>query len=124
MNHKFDSYNNISNNIPQIFSNNLNNQLKQKIGNNIQKNEEKKKDSIKIDFPSSPPLIGLQKVGGTCYMNAILQCLSQIEKLTNYFKYTHRVKDIIKEYKQNGILCLIESYKYLIENLWPSNNEF
>ena len=68
--------------------------------------------------------MGLQKVSGTCYMNAILQCLSQIEKLTNYFKYTHRVKDIIKEYKQNGILCLIESYKYLIENLWPSNNEF
>ena len=84
---------------------------------------QRKINSIKIDFPT-PPLIGLQNVGATCYMNATLQCLSQIEKLTNYFKYTHRVNDIIEEYKLKGKPCLIESYKLLIENLWPSNYEY
>ena len=89
----------------------------------IHKNIEKKVNSIKIDF-LSPPLIGLQNVGATCYMNATLQCLSQIEKLTNYFKYTNRVNDIIQKFKQNKTLCLTSSYKYLIENLWPSNYEY
>ena len=57
-------------------------------------------------------------------MNATLQCLSQIEKLTIYFKYTERVKEIMKNYKANNTLCLTASYKYLIENLWPSNYEY
>ena len=57
-------------------------------------------------------------------MNATLQCFSQIGKLSNYFKYNNRVNEIIKKYKNIGSLCLTESYKYLIENLWPSNNEF
>ncbi len=41
-------------------------------------------------------------------MNATLQCLSQIEKLTNYyFKYSERVKEIMKNYKTNNTLYLI-----------------
>ena len=77
---------------------------------------QKKKNSLKIDFPS-PPLIGLQNVGASYYMNATLQCLSQIKKLTNYFKYSERVKEIMKNYKTNNTL-------YLIENLWLSNHEY
>ena len=50
-------------------------------------------------------------------MDATLQCLSQIEKLTNYFKYSERVKEIMKNYKTNNTLCLIE-------NLWLSNHEY
>ena len=57
-------------------------------------------------------------------MNATLQCFSQIGKLSNYFKYNNRVNEIIKKYKSSGSLCLTESYKYLIENLWPSKIEF
>ena len=83
---------------------------------------QKKKNSLKIDFPS-PPLIGLQNVGASYYMNATLQCLSQIGKLTNYyFKYSERVKEIMKNYKTNNTLYL--TYKYLIENLWLSNHEY
>ena len=33
-----------------------------------------------------PPLIGLINIGATCYMNAILQCLSNINLLTGFFK--------------------------------------
>ncbi len=57
-------------------------------------------------------------------MNATLQCLSQIEKLVDYFKYNQRVNETIQNYKAKGTLCLSESYKYLIENLWPSNDEY
>ena len=58
-------------------------------------------------------------------MNAILQCLSQITKLTDYFKYHDYVNVVISKYKSlpNKKPCLTESYKNLIENLWPSNPE-
>ena len=37
-----------------------------------------------LDFYKNPTLIGLQNIGAY-YMNATLQCFSQIEELTNYF---------------------------------------
>ena len=77
-------------------------------------------NSIKQNFPS-PPLIGLLNLGYTSYMNAVLQCFSQIEKLAIYFKYSPIIEEIIQKYKNNKELCLTESFKYLIENLWPSN---
>jgi ubiquitin C-terminal hydrolase len=51
-------------------------------------------------------------------MNATLQCLSQIEKLVNYFKYRGKVEIVIKKMKNQD--CLTESFKNLIENLWPT----
>ena len=102
---------NINQNNNQINTNNL-----------IQKSptDIARKKDLKKDFPL-PPLIGLKNVGTTCYMNATLQCLSQIQKLTLYFKYHKHVEDVIKKYKAKNENCLTTSYKYLIENLWPSN---
>ena len=79
--------------------------------------------SITTEF-TKPPLIGLKNVGATCYMNATLQCLSQIKQLTDYFKYHDYVNVVISKYKSlpNQKPCLTKSYKNLIENLWPSNN--
>ena len=51
-------------------------------------------------------------------MNATLQCLSQIEKLVNYFKYRGKVEKVIKKMKNQD--CLTKSFKNLIENLWPT----
>ena len=73
----------------------------------------KLKDEFKKD-----PLIGLQNVGGPNYMNAILQCFSHIEQLTNYFKYNNEIENIIEKNKTS----LTSYYKFLIENLWPSIN--
>ena len=39
-----------------------------------------------------PPRVGLNNIGATVYMNAILQCFCQIEELVIYFKYDNRVK--------------------------------
>ena len=56
-------------------------------------------------------------------MNATLQCLSQIERLTNYFKYPKAKENTIEQYKNKE--CLTKSFKILINNLWPSqDNEY
>ena len=44
-----------------------------------------KKDDSPISKYPKPPLIGLNNIGATCYLNATLQCLSQTRALTNYF---------------------------------------
>ena len=72
-----------------------------------------------------PPLIGLQNVGATCYMNATLQCFCQIKKFVNYFKYkSYVIETINTKFKHRENECLIDSFKYLIENLWPSNKKY
>ena len=118
--------NNNLNNIPMTFQN-VNNQLalfqnnNQNINqiNNNHNNNQKISSSIKNDFPK-PQKIGLQNVGATCYMNATLQCFCQIEDLVNYFKYKPYINEVISKYKKKGELCLTTSFKYLVENLWPS----
>ena len=78
---------------------------------------------IKQKF-NAPPGIGLQNVGATCYMNATIQCLCQIEKLVDYFKSNPRINKIIEEYKIKNEDCLTISFRYLIENLWPTNKKY
>ena len=62
----------------------------------------KLKDEFQI-----PPLIGLKNVGAYCYMNATLQCLSQIEKLTNYFKYNNKINYIIEKKEINRFIIFL-----------------
>ena len=75
---------------------------------------------IKINF-IMPPLIGLENIGATCYMNATLQCLCNIPKFVNYFKYNKHLKEIVKNDLSNGNKMLCTSFKLLIEKLWPDN---
>ena len=73
-----------------------------------------------VKIPSNKhPLIGLKNVGATCYMNATLQCLSQIYPLADYFINNQQVNNIIAKFKYKNELCLTESFKILIDNLWP-----
>ena len=87
----------------------------------VQQNANKDISSIpKTEIPlNKPPLIGLEKIGFSCYMNATLQCLSQIFPLVDYFKNNSDIYDIIIIYKIQNRLCLSESFKLLINNLWP-----
>ena len=83
-----------------------------------------KPDPIPVPIPinpNQPPLIGLQNVGATCYMNATLQCFSQIQELEYNFKNNPQVFNTIAKYKQMNKDCLTESFKILIDNLWPLN---
>ena len=75
------------------------------------------------DFPCKP-LIGLENIGATCYMNATLQCLCNIHKFVNYFKYSKHLENIVK--KDIKKEKLYSSFKLLIEKLYPydlSNNK-
>ena len=71
---------------------------------------------INQDFPSKP-LIGLQNIGATCYMNSTIQCLCNIKLLAEYFKYHNKLIEIVKNDKNEEKLC--SAFKRLIENLYP-----
>ena len=73
--------------------------------------------SIKYYY-QNPPLIGLINLGNSDYINTILQCFSNIEQLTNYFKYDSYIEQIIK----NNPNSLTASYELIIDKLWPTNN--
>ena len=68
---------------------------------------------------SMPPLIGLDNIGATCYMNATLQCLCNIPKFVNYFKYNNHLKEKVRNDVIAGNKLLCSSFKLLIEQLWP-----
>ena len=102
------------------------------IDNNLPKNQKKQimenfKDEYNLDFRTDtpfiknyfkePPLIGLQNIGSTYYMNSTLQCLCHIEKFVNFFKYSQQVSNLVHNDKNN----LTSSFKLLMENLWPNN---
>ena len=70
---------------------------------------------IKNNF-NTPPKIGLENIGATCYMNATLQCFCHIEKLINFFKSSKQVNDF-----KNKKETLSYSFKLLIDELWPNN---
>ena len=82
--------------------------------NIIISNPKIKNDITKVYLYS--PLIGLQNIGATCYMNATLQCFCHIAKFVNFFKYNKQALEINEKNDKNK-LCY--SFKILIDELWP-----
>ena len=66
-----------------------------------------------------PPRVGLDNIGSTCYMNATLQCLCQIEEFASYFKYDKYINEAIKKCKKENKDSLTASFKILIDKIWP-----
>ena len=77
-------------------------------------------NTIRKDF-YEPTFMGLKNIKSLPFMNPILQCFTQIEKFISYFKYSTNFKEIFE--KKNKIDLSI-SFKYLIENLWPTNDKY
>ena len=97
------------------------NKQKKKKSKEIEENKIINKNNINNikDYFKTPPLIGLENIGNS-QINSFLQCLSNIEKLTNYFKYSPYVEQIIKNNPKSLTCC----FKIIIENLWPSNSNY
>ena len=62
-----------------------------------------------INQQNASIIIGLNNIGATCYMNSTLQCLSNTNKLTEYF---------LTKYKQNPNRIMANAYHKLLLNLW------
>ena len=104
------NWQNINNNINMMSNSNNNINNNNFMNNNLMNNNNlyntyttPPKQTLRSEFIKAP-LIGLKNVGATCYMNATLQCLSQIEKLADYFKNHKRVQIVIKKLKNQDCL--------------------
>ena len=120
----------MNNNNNLVMNNNKNIQLNQNkeqlnaINNNKVKNLKKNVKPSPIKEFTKPTLIGLNNIGSTCFKNAVLQCLSQTENLTNYFlressKEAIMNNNIAKKNKNDLQLC--PAYYELIHNLWSKS---
>ena len=114
----YNNNNNYGDNYNDNYNNNNNNDL-------IQVNEIEYDLDYKCLYPfinnnfQYPPLIGLDNIGATCYMNATLQCFCNIQQFVDYFKYDANL--IYKIKNDNDKSTLSSSFKLLIEKLWPNN---
>ena len=73
-----------------------------------------------------PTLVGLNNIGAPCFMNSILQCLSQTKGLTNYFLNEKNKENIINNniaLKNKNNFQLSPVYLELIKILWKKNGE-
>ena len=108
--------------------NKKNKELIEKENNLIKKEKQLEKDLLKINenkkviIGKKVPTIGLQNLGATCYMNAILQCMAHFleisEKILTWYKYS---KDNNKKAKK-----LSYAYAELLNHLYilNQNNNF
>ena len=100
--------------------NDNNKKVIEKIMNEYKNNNEKRqKIPNLILLFKSPTLIGLQNIGATCYMNAPLQCLSNIGPLTNYFLLNKEKFLKIEKYNKDYIIS--KAYSDVIYNLWDES---
>ena len=79
-----------------------------------------------IEIYQEPTLIGLNNIGAICFMNSILQCLSQTKSLTNYFLKNSNFQ-IIKNNnianQNKNLPQLSPAYLKLIKMLWDKNKK-
>ena len=73
-------------------------------------------NKLKDEF-SKKPLIGLENLGDSYYINPTLQCLCNIETFAEYFKYDKNITNLVKQDKNNEKLS--SEFKLLIDNLYP-----
>ena len=71
---------------------------------------EKNDDFINNYLKKPPGLIGLQNIGATCYMNATLQCFSNVPK------FREDILSLPKKNKNEQLLCY--SLRKVFYNLW------
>ena len=117
LNIKNNKQNLILNSLPKQVPDIFNSKDEKTIINNNNDNSFK---TIKYEFPYHPK-VGLSNLGDTDYMNAVLQCFCQIEEFANFFKYNDYVNEVIAK---KGTKSLTESFKYLIEGIWPEKDKY
>ena len=131
---KFININNKNHNNNKQINNNINNINNNKfiINVKLKPNPQQEKKPNKNRSASAPKIRasniilmskananGLANIGATCYMNATLQCLAHIQRLTHYLLNSETKKKISSDkikYK------LTSAYLTVLENLWQNKN--
>ncbi|XP_046719242.1 ubiquitin carboxyl-terminal hydrolase 2a isoform X3 [Silurus meridionalis] len=64
-------------------------------------------------------LVGLKNLGNTCFMNSILQCLSNTHSLRDYCLHNSHRRDLNNNNRTNT--ALMEEFAKLIQTMWTSS---
>ncbi|XP_068601969.1 ubiquitin carboxyl-terminal hydrolase 2-like isoform X2 [Brachionichthys hirsutus] len=65
-------------------------------------------------------LVGLKNLGNTCFMNSILQCLSNTHSLRDYCLHTSHRRDFNNNSRTNT--ALMEEFAKLLQTMWTSSS--
>jgi len=124
----------ITNNIPQNLKLPKKNVPNKKLSSNSQNNSSNIIDDYNLNSQTElhdikkgflyPPLIGLENLGNSSYMNSTIQCFCNIDKFVNYFKYNNILIKFVKNDVTWGNKTLASSFKLLVEKLWPDAYNF